>query len=378
MISSSTDYMISSSTLSPRTSFDEAIDFRERTEHSTPYAPFHKIRKLALNSELWNDLLKIVNKEVLHNSTPLEELNTSCIVNFCLLNMLFLGEERAKQIMRPLTVTVSFKIPLTFKENGQPKTIDLLFHHFLSGNGVIHQNKKYKEYSYKSFDDDFAGSFNSEQFTSPLNIFKEKISKLYSGEFDPFLFAHCKNVADNLEFEIEENRQNVTKNCSFIYHVLITIPDYSIALKGSQEEVSNAPGNYYHSFILEQYYSEDANTDFIRLHNTWKDEFCLSSFYDNMKYGHKDEGCLPVEERKLFFSNFRDMLSCRENTQFKELRAAQSACFMVKKQSMPPAAVFRKKEGIFTGLSLRYMTSWIDPRECVVNIKNIKERYKSI
>jgi|GEM_PF-6386815 hypothetical protein len=359
--------------------FNSNLDVTFNTTESTKLLPsydlFHKIRQLTLNSILWGDLLKIANREILDGSTPSEELDTSCIVNFCLLNMIFLGEEKAKEIMNPLTVHFTFNLPLTIVENENLKTVDLLFHHFLTGNAIIHQNKKYKKSSYKSFSNDFVASFNSREFTTPFNIFKEKIGKLYSGELDPFLFAHCKNVVDNLENEIEGNRDNVTENCSFIYHVLITTPDYTTALNGSQEQISKSPINYYHSFILEHYYSKSANTDFIRLHNAWKDEFSLSSFYDNMKYCREDENCLSKDQRKLFFSNFRDMLSCRESTHFEELESAQSFCFKVKKQSMPVAAIFRKDEGIFTGLSLRYMTSIIDPKDCIVNINNIKERW---
>lgn len=106
---------------------------------------------------------------------------------------------------------------------------------------------------YSSFNNDFVGSFNSREFTTPFNIFKEKIRKLYSGEIDPFLFAHCKNVIENLENEIERNKDKVAENCSFIYHVVITIPNYATALEGSQEQVSKSPINYYHSFILEHY-----------------------------------------------------------------------------------------------------------------------------
>ncbi len=94
-----------------------------------------------------------------------------------------------------------------------------------------------------------------------------------------------------------------------------------------------------------------------------------------MGYGNQDEGCISSVDRKSFFTNFRDMLSCRENTNFEELSEAQSLCFKVINQSMPPAGVFRKNEGIFTGLSLRYLTSKISPQECVANINRIKDQF---
>lgn len=330
-------------------------EFPSEDQIPASYRPFHLLKEKTADKELWQKLLEAVNKE--NGCEKVNELMKSCIINFDLLNMIFVGEAQAKKIINLLEYTKSLNIPLTVCNNNKIETKNVLFHHIFSGNEVIEFNKKLSDNSYKSSVDE----------TIKISTeFIEKIQKFYSGQHvdnPTSLHDYNHHVIDVLEKEMEKNKDKVSENCSFIYHVVINLPKQDIAKSGTQKEIENAPIQCFHSFILEQCYSPEKNSDVTRVHHAYRDHYSVAEHYAKMGYGDKDEGCLTSTGRKRFCADLRGMLSFGKEKHFEDLQKHQAACFNVEDKLSPPG-FFRLNDRIFSGLSIRYITSKIDPREC--------------
>lgn len=67
--------------------------FLNSVEFTESYTPFQMVSDLSKDSNLWNKLLLRSARILLNREASPEELPTSCLINFCALNILFLGKE---------------------------------------------------------------------------------------------------------------------------------------------------------------------------------------------------------------------------------------------------------------------------------------------
>lgn len=358
-----------------RKSSDLVCNSIEIEKEITPYTLFHKIRnELLKNQILLEKLLDNVDKRLLGgiNTYLQDNLIQSCTVNFYFLSMCFVGEKRTKQIHKALSLTISEIVDILLDKRGEP--IKVLFHHFLSGNEVLRQNKEYaaKGDLYKFSVTEIIQSFDFEtDYVKYLNIFKEKVTDLYEGKEVADLHKFCEPVLDSLKNELIVNSKTVANDCSYIYHISITMP---CTLKGTGEQILKAPIGHYHSFILEQYYSDEKGGVFTRLHQSWKNEFTLLEHYNNMGYGDKDEGCFDSYELDDFIENLKGLLMCGNQPEINR-GYYQNACFNVYKEDVLPTGFFRIEANIFSGKSIRFMTSKINPTESINDFKKFIQNY---
>ncbi|HEV8051696.1 MAG TPA: hypothetical protein VGP47_04310 [Parachlamydiaceae bacterium] len=331
------------------------------------YAVFNKIKEIVSNTPLWENILLRVNSEVIRSLEPLDKLITSCAVNSYLLDMFFVGETQARRVLEFLSVSLSGKFTFSFPK----KDITVCQYHLLSGNILLNLNSKFQDSSYKFSNETIVSSREDfKEYDKCLNVFKNHILELYkTGNVNQSIYEFNNNVIDSLESEINGNRNKVSKECSFIYHVNITEPPTTVSFKGSIESILNAPIGAYHAFDLEHYYNQDDNSDCIRLHQSWKDELTLAQHYEN----HKTDGIINSNE---FCKNLKGMLSYDTPPKFTKLKQCQSACFNVD-GGITPAGVFRTDINLFTGASVRYVTSIINPQDCLKHIEDILVKYGS-
>jgi hypothetical protein len=323
--------------------------------------PFQQIRSIVADENLWGKLLENVNKEL--GKENKNELMTSCVINFYLLNMLFVGKERFNKIINPLEKAGR---PLTIPINIKGNKFNMLFHHIFSGNEVASLNENY-----------FITPLPKQELDKLVNISEKFISNIYNlylnGNVDrPALHNYNHPVIQKLESEIEKNKNKVSEDCSFIYHVAITTPEPNIALYGTQDDIKNNFVAYSHAFILEQYYSPSQKKDFLRLHHAWKNTFSVAKHYE--KYDDWDEGCLDTNGQKKFFENLRLLHSFGKTKDFKDLKEAQWNCFQVNEDVTPPG-IFRFADGIYTGKTILYATTQINPKECQQHIQEVLKNY---
>lgn len=157
------------------------------------------------------------------------------------------------------------------------------------------------------------------------------------------------------------------KECSFIYHVHLNTPDPKIAKRGPQQDllgIEICPT--YHAFILEQY-CNGRNEVFTRMYQSFINEFSLSDHFKHKRYDDdQDTGCLNSTELAAFFTDFRGLLLCGD---IRDLQEDKISAFAKRCFNFPDGirfnrlTLFRKDILTFTGISLRYITSKINPSQ---------------
>ena len=343
-----------------------------KIEEKNAYEPFEVIKKVASNSFLWNRLLEAANREITFSATPSSEIQTSCLVNFYALTMIFLGEQITKEISVPLQRRFRYII------NGQHS--DLLIHNIFSGFEMIAIKEKYvKDPMYSYYRELFlinTETSTSQKLKEAVGRIINEMNDLYSQNFISSLCEGNRFVIESLENDMANNSAEVTSQKSFTYHILIGTPPLKTMLDGTIEELLSSPSSVYHAFILEQYYSEERQEIFTRLYQTWVGKYDILQSFANLQYENKDEGCFTDCELKEFFVNLKGLLLCGSNP-FEDLTKIdeyQNACFGVQEKMM--SAIFpRRKEGFFTGLSIRYISWTINPNNCSHNLNDLIQKY---
>lgn len=346
----------------------QPVHLPAENELSGAYAVFRKIRDSVSNIQFWKDLFFTINSQVIHSKGALETILTSCAINQYVLSILLLGEERAREVMNLLTMTTSEVA--TFYSSDGTKKINFLFYHLLSGNGVICQNEKYQDPSYQYVAEDVRDSLkDSSEYIVPLEIFKENIQKS-----DLAFLNYNHNVINALEAEIKENSAKISSDVSYLYHVAITGPRHSLVQTGTMDKILSETTGFFHTFILEQYYSPDENKKMIRLHQSWQDTLTLGEYYEKVDYNDKDRGCFDSDGVKAFCENLRGLFSFDEGPDYKNQKNCLSSCFSVDKV-IKPYFFFRPDINLITGFSVRYVSSKVNPQECLDNIDEAIRKY---
>lgn len=342
-----------------------------------PYAPFQAIKRIASDKKRWESLLNSTNRRLLNNPDSTYDVHTSCINNFYVLAMIFVGEERTKEIYPLLSNSFFFRRTLMHKG----KSIkEVLLHNLFTGRLTLKLNKAFaSEPTYKYCPEQHTVDFLSKTCEKAIKEFTGKIISFYaeSPRVNPYDFN--RKVIDSLEKEMRKNHNSISIDCTFIYHIMIISPDETAASSGTKIEVGDSPSRVHHCFILEQYYSEKENDVRTRLHQAWQNKSTLLEHYKNMDYGEEDEGCFDEQDLGSFFSNLRALYLCVDdnedlNSIWKKALEYQYACFKVYSPTGPTAA-FRPDDGIFTGQSVCYVTSRIRPLDAEDHLNALVEKY---
>lgn len=327
------------------------------------YAVFQKIKEIISNTPLWENILLRVNAEVIKSTESLDDLMTSCTINAYLVNMFFVGEAQTKRIYDFLNLNISAQAKIL------SATINYV--HLLSGNALLDLASKFQDTSFDPSEKNIAScrkDFN--EYDEQLGTFHENfLQMLRTSQTKPFLYDFNNNVINALESEIDANKNKVSKDCSFIYHVNITEPPPSITSTGSVESILKAPLGSFHAFVLEHFYNPEENTDCLRLHQSWKGISSLPQHYEN----HDTEG---IVDGKKFCENLKGLHSWDNSYGFEKLKIYQSACFNIN-EDVALACVFRPDILLVTGRSVRYLTSQINPQDCLNHLDDIVTKYGS-
>jgi hypothetical protein len=275
------------------------------------------------------------------------------------LSILFVGEEKTKTIFDSIGFETIFCIrksptlEVSFEEH--------VLYGVVSGIAAMKQNK-YVENENHKFDNEKA-----EKTAGKLAmVFIRKLENNY-GKIPSFLECdHNGAVITALEREIAANAPHICEEASFIYHIAInSLMDIETAMKGSREEIERVPSGYYHAFILEQYQSSEQNNFLVRFHQTWLDQFGLQEHYEMIGFDDADQGCFDQDRLKVFFRDLR----CLFLTPTSEY---QQRCFNVDQDVLSPIT-FRFEAGIYFGLSFRYVTTRVKPRDCLGHLQKFQE-----
>lgn len=316
---------------------------------------FGVVRQIISNSKSWQKTLTKACK--ICAVIPDKTMWTNCFVNQIALNLLFIGEEKTKKLHEAITYTVASKREISTNHGKKPVYLLNLF----SGNNVLHLNRESPLHAHVE-----------EDYENTVKKFLSSIQHIaFSAEpkFDRSFFGHNENVFHRLTSEIAINEKTISLDSSIIYSISITTPNPEAVKHGTIDKI-RATTLIFHAFILEQYLGQDENTVFIRLHNSWVHRYSLSHFYELKKYNNSDKGCFSPEATKIFLRIFGNMLCCGD-FDLKKLNEYQNACFEVP-DHWPPPELFtsRTNEGIFTGTSLRYITSKINPIELTAKLQS--------
>ncbi len=318
-----------------------------------------KIKNWAANASLWEKLISNITKKIYQKGNLSDDPMTNCYENLLLLNVFFVGEHRAKQIADLLKESSATRISLygPYAEKYLRKECHVI--HLLSGNAVLDINKALL--SGRKID------IASSEVMKCLNIFKKHMLELYLTEtISTSIFSFNDNVIDHLHEEMRTNKTKISEQCSMIYHViLIELDPLQVRDVKSIEAIAKIRLAVRHAFNLEQYFNTKNHSVCVRLHHAWMNQFTLSKHYEKQDI-HIDES--------QFCKDLKGMLAYDGSKDLAQLRNCQDSCFKVH-VDVDPSLTFRDDLDLFTGVSLRYITSQINPQDCLRAIDGVVKKF---
>lgn len=322
----------------------------------TPYAPFNTVRIAASDKNKWKQVLTIAEQEITNKNNITNELTNSCLVNFIAVSLILVGKKRTMEIYDALTITDCLNVPII------PIKKEILFFNVFAGYNVMSLNSKKISYEMIA-----ANSAKDKDYDSAWQRTAIKVYECYIGKEVANPYDFNKGVIDSFEKEVNRNQSQVSEDNSFVYHVLISSPDYEALLSTSSrseflETTFKGSKTFYHSFILEQFLGEGQSVR-TRLYQSWLNELSLEDHFRTKGYGEADEGCFDEAELGNFFMNLKSLLFCDEVPDFNKLSQSQTACFNVPSKCVPAPGILLKEIGVYSGLALRFMTTKINPKK---------------
>lgn len=320
----------------------------------THYSPYEIIRRMD-SSFVQNSTLFLTGKFI-----DEEIAATSCIDTSLAIAVVFSGAIEAKKMLPQLTYKYhrQYNVKLTDSSRLQ-LTVNSLF----SGEMLVHIKDVLLPDGGKSLNpkdiENIALEHLNKRFFSYLesrisDCTKAKsdqpISVLLPNSLKETPYDFNSAVFEKLLGEIDSNRDKTSQKVSYVYYIAI--------------DISRVSGNwgFYHVFAIEQFFK-----DSYHIYSSWKKRCSLANFL-------KDRKVLNYTELTEFMSDFRSILSINRlspTIQWSDIDIMEKL-FSVSKLPPRRISIFDTKSNSFNGLCLRYISSQVNPEECLKNFRSLQ------
>jgi len=197
----------------------------------------------------------------------------------------------------------------------------------------------YDEYFQPIIDKAILASTSSEDIIAKL---KQTLDNVHY-DFNDTTFTLLKN-------DITHSAENTAINKSHVYVIGIRLPDKN----------ENIDGSFEHVFLIEQFYLYHTNEVRYRIYQSWKNKSTLLEDMVKQNYGEQGENALTEEEIFQFIENFRELYSLKPHRPMTHLDCFGYSC------EKTPLTFFDGSN--LKGISVRYISSAIDPNDCIQNV----------
>ncbi len=281
---------------------------------------------------------------------------SSCVNTGYILSALFLGDKKANEKMGLLRkkVTHDFNIDLTPDPQWNYKVIGVLDGDWIRAadkdekfSSVSHeqQQEKIKTYAQPGINNFFA--YLQVMLNQPPQ--KEETTAELTNLFSTLKYNFNHATIQALKAEIAAAKVN--QHQSMIYGIGVASHNRETTVFESGDELFS----YEHVFMIEQFFWRGEVR--FRLYQSWLREATLLDDIKKRKYGLFGEGSWNQIEMENFLNRFE-----RYSCETEQPLATLNECFGYSEESKP---LLQFEDQILTGVSVRYFSVPIDPKQCL-------------
>lgn len=289
-------------------------------------------------------------------------LTTSCVNSAYASSLIFFGEPVAKKIFKRLrkqtSAELSVQLPSGKKWLYKVKNI-------FGGDIIREMNNKITVD--EDVPDDKLINYAQSSINSFFNYTEPFVTKCVSenSSTDEKIIANLKDYFSKMEYdfnastisalksEIDSNKQKTNQDRTYVYFVAITIP-------------SDDRMKFEHAFLIEQFFLNECKEIRYRIYQSWIEEATLLDEFSRRGYDESGNKSLTSDEINNFIDNFEALYGRNKNHN----NVTYRHCFgYTNSVRSGPLLTFDGK--ILSGLSIRYFSMDIDPKQCTNNFINL-------